>query len=57
MIRSPLMTVMTDAVMAAQWYLTAEYLGARDAWLEDYVKTMDPVQREAAEQGARNWVR
>lgn len=45
-----------DAVMAAQWYMTAEYLGARDAWLEDYVKSMDPVQREAAEQGARKWL-
>ncbi len=46
-----------SAVMAAQWYMTAEYLGAQDAWLQDYVKSMDPVQREAAERGAMKWLR
>lgn len=49
--------VAADAVKAAQWHLTAEALGARDAWLEDFVRTMDPVQRAAAEDGARAWLR
>ncbi len=46
-----------DPKMAAQWHLTAHLLGARDAWLQDYVRNMDPLQREAAEQGAREWLR
>lgn len=46
-----------DPKMAAQWHITAHMLGAPDAWLQDYVRTMDPVQREAAEQGARDWLR
>lgn len=46
-----------DAQKAAQWHITAHMLGASDAWLQEFVKNMDPVQREAAEQGARQWLR
>ena len=46
-----------DAQKAAQWHITAHMLGASDAWLQEFVKNMDPVQREAAESGARAWMR
>ncbi|KAF0133182.1 MAG: Sel1 repeat-containing protein [Xanthobacteraceae bacterium] len=46
-----------DAQKAAQWHMTAHMLGASDAWLQEFVKNMDPVQREAAESGARDWLR
>ncbi len=46
-----------DAQKAAQWHMTAHMLGASDAWLQEFVKNMDPVQREAAESGARTWLR
>lgn len=46
-----------DAQKAAQWHMTAHMLGASDAWLQEFVKNMDPVLREAAESGARDWLR
>ena len=49
--------VPADPAKAAQWYYFAEYLGASDAWLRQFVQTMDPVQREAAERGAQGWAR
>ena len=49
--------VAADPLKAAQWHITARVLGATDAWLQDYVQNMDPVQREAAERGARDWLR
>ncbi|MGL4287947.1 MAG: tetratricopeptide repeat protein, partial [Phreatobacter sp.] len=49
--------VAADPLMAAQWHTTARLLGAEDSWLTDFVGKLDPVQREAAERGARNWLR
>jgi TPR repeat protein len=46
-----------DAQKAAQWHMTAHMLGAPDGWLQEFVKSMDPVQRDAAERGAREWLR
>lgn len=49
--------VAADPQAAAQWHTTARFLGAEDAWLTDFVAKLDPVQREAAERGARTWLR
>ena len=44
-----------DPVAAAKWHLIAEKRGAKDEWLDEFVKKLPESERKAAETAAERW--